>query len=568
MRNRRKEENLDEAVDEQENDSQAEFKYSTHDPKVKWNRMKPQQAERYESPKQLKLCLTNHAISKRYQIRFKKCDSVRLHCVCASDSEKFGCPYYVKASWMSTEKSSHIKKIHPHHTCVKNFNNGKLMGPRWVVEIDGSFIKGQCKGQLLTAIGRDPNNQIFPIACAVVDIENMCNWKCFLQLLQVDLGMDAGRGMCVILDQHKGLLEATKEVLPYVEHTDTCEAVENGMTECFNAVILDARNKQLLTILEEIRLYMMDRFYNLRELAEKWEGSVCASAIKKMEEFGEDLKFWRVHPSGKNEFEVRNGLESYGVNIEKRSCACRLLGVSGIPCVHAQASIMLTHQAKTFISRWFDPKPKKKIGTPRLDPSLTQWRRRGRGGKRGNRGGGRVPIGGGGFHSQFERDVVSDGDGLDMADMDYIIEQITQLRKSGYTDVEIMRCLGIIKAHLEEFGYVLPMLKVDWKEMYKVMKKKKDMDKEMDWNEMEWKEVEIDKVMKKKEMERGMKKMEKEMEKKKIEKKNMEKKKMEKEMEKRMKWKELKLKMLKEMKNVEELKWKLKMFKEMKKVFR
>ncbi|CAH1447167.1 unnamed protein product [Lactuca virosa] len=51
-------------------------------------------------------------------------------------------------------------------------------------------------------------------------------------------------------------------------------------------------------------------------------------------------------------------------------------------------------------------------------------------------------------------DVVSDGDGLDMIDMDYIIEQITELRKSGYTDVEIMRCLGITKAHLEEFGYV------------------------------------------------------------------------------------------------------------------
>ncbi|CAI9296201.1 unnamed protein product [Lactuca saligna] len=341
------------------------------------------------------------------------------------------------------------------------------------------------------------------------------------------------------------------------------------MAECFNAVILDARKKPLLTMLEEIRLYMMDRFYNLRELAEKWEGDVCPSAIKKMEEFGEDLKFWRVHPSGQNEFEVRNGLESYGVNIEKRSCACRLWDVSGIPCVHAQASIMLTHQdPKTFISKWFgkamyissysynilpvngnnlwieapyikplpplerrmpgrptvkrkrhvserddkfsqvsskgrtvqcqncqqkghnkktcknphvepDPKPNKKIGRPRLDPSLTQWIRRGRGGTRGNRGGGRVPRGGGGFHSWFERgetsntvppqkrvneeynseemvdvDVMSDGDGLDMADMDYITQQITELRKSGYTDVDIMRCLGITKAHLEEFGYV------------------------------------------------------------------------------------------------------------------
>ncbi|CAI9294403.1 unnamed protein product [Lactuca saligna] len=388
--------------------------------------------------------------------------------------------------------------------------------------------------------------------------------------------------MCVISYQHKGLLEAIKEVLPYVLHRQcsqhiyanlrkvyseiqlrnlfwkaakstvegefknhmdairqispgayehlmtrepntwcmaffstglACEDVENSMAECFNAVILDARKKPLLTMLDEIRLYMMDRFYNLKELAKKWEGDVCPFAIKKLEEFGEDLKFWRVHPSGHNEFEVRNGLESYGVNIEKRSCACRLWDVSGIPCVHAQASIMLTHHdPKTFISKWFgkamyissyssnilpvngnnlwrespyikplppierrmpdrptvkrkrhvlgrddkfsqvssnsrtvkcqncqkkghnkktcknphvepDPKPNKKIGRPRLDPSLTQWTRHSRGGRRGNRGGGRVP-----------RDVMSDGDGLDMEDMDYITQQITEFRKSSYTD--------------------------------------------------------------------------------------------------------------------------------------
>ncbi|CAH1450253.1 unnamed protein product [Lactuca virosa] len=52
-------------------------------------------------------------------------------------------------------------------------------------------------------------------------------------------------------------------------------------------------------------------------------------------------------------------------------------------------------------------------------------------------------------------DVVSDGNGLDMQHMDYIIQKIAQLRKSGYNDVDIMRCLGITKAHLEEFGYVV-----------------------------------------------------------------------------------------------------------------
>nr|KAJ0188957.1 hypothetical protein LSAT_V11C800430950 [Lactuca sativa] len=64
--------------------------------------------------------------------------NVRLHCMCASDHEKFSCPYYVKASWMSTKKSFQIKKMYPHHTCVMNFNNGKLMGPTWLAR---QFLK-------------------------------------------------------------------------------------------------------------------------------------------------------------------------------------------------------------------------------------------------------------------------------------------------------------------------------------------------------------------------------------------------------------------------------------------
>lgn len=36
--------------------------------------------------------------------------------------------------------------------------------------------KGLCKGELLTAIGRDANNQMFPLAWAIVKIENKDNW--------------------------------------------------------------------------------------------------------------------------------------------------------------------------------------------------------------------------------------------------------------------------------------------------------------------------------------------------------------------------------------------------------
>ncbi|CAI9261022.1 unnamed protein product [Lactuca saligna] len=49
-----------------------------HDPSVKWNKMKPLLSERYESPHQLQQYLTNYAIKSGYNIKFVKCDTMRL----------------------------------------------------------------------------------------------------------------------------------------------------------------------------------------------------------------------------------------------------------------------------------------------------------------------------------------------------------------------------------------------------------------------------------------------------------------------------------------------------------
>ena len=76
-------------------------------------------------------------------------------------------------------------------------------GCRRIIGLDGCFLKGQCKGELITTIGRDENNQVFPIAWAVVDVENKANWKWFLELLCDDLGLQLGGGLSIISDQHK-----------------------------------------------------------------------------------------------------------------------------------------------------------------------------------------------------------------------------------------------------------------------------------------------------------------------------------------------------------------------------
>ncbi|CAI9280085.1 unnamed protein product [Lactuca saligna] len=479
-------------------------------------------------------------------------------------------------------------------------------------------------------------------AWAVVEVENKVNWTWFLELVSEDLSLDAGRGLCVISDQHKGLVEATKDILPHVEHRQcvrhiyanfrkvysgiqfrnmfwateksttegdfkinmdriktlsegaydhlmarephtwcraffgsglACESVENGITECFNAVIVDARKKPLLAMLEEIRLYMMERFYNLREEAHKLEGDVCEATLLKMEEFAEDIRTWYAVPSGVNSYEIRNGFQSYGVDSEHHYCSCRLWDIAGIPCVHAQVAILYTNQdPKEFISTWFnksnymatyqsnilpingsnlweetgytkplpptarrmpgrpnvkrrrhvsehedkypqvsnkgrtvqcknylqrghnkascknpkvvpEPKPKKKIGRPKLDPDLTNWigsRRGDRGGgtgygRRGKRGGGRGSGGRGkrgSGNTKFgevtsnldEENVVTptvESDNEEAKDMESlevddeirvdVKSDIDFMRQSNYTTQEILECLGINEEELYEF---------------------------------------------------------------------------------------------------------------------
>lgn len=50
-------------------------------------------------------------------------------------------------------------------------------------------LKENMKGRILTAVGREGNNQIFPIAWVVVVFEYWKTWKWFLKLLFTDLGI-------------------------------------------------------------------------------------------------------------------------------------------------------------------------------------------------------------------------------------------------------------------------------------------------------------------------------------------------------------------------------------------
>ncbi|XP_059434845.1 uncharacterized protein LOC132167826 [Corylus avellana] len=63
--------------------------------------------------------------------------------------------------------------------------NGFLEGCRPVVGLDACFLKGTYKGQLMSAVGRDANNNMYPIAMAVVEAETKDSWTWILALLHM-----------------------------------------------------------------------------------------------------------------------------------------------------------------------------------------------------------------------------------------------------------------------------------------------------------------------------------------------------------------------------------------------
>ncbi|CAN0904846.1 hypothetical protein LINGRAHAP2_LOCUS23334, partial [Linum grandiflorum] len=92
------------------------------------------------------------------------------------------------------------------YLCFDTLKKGFLAGCQRFISLDGCFLKGLCKGELLTALGRDANDQMYPIAWCIVEVESRASWDCFLEQLQTDLDIADGHEWCFSLDQQKGLV--------------------------------------------------------------------------------------------------------------------------------------------------------------------------------------------------------------------------------------------------------------------------------------------------------------------------------------------------------------------------
>ncbi|KAL3535413.1 hypothetical protein ACH5RR_003874 [Cinchona calisaya] len=95
---------------------------------------------------------------------------------------------------------------------------GFISGCRPVIGLDACHLKGPYGGQLMHALGSDGNNQMYPIAMAVVEAECNDSWMWFLKLMIEVIRRPEDMGWVFISDRQKGLVETFNTLMPRAEH--------------------------------------------------------------------------------------------------------------------------------------------------------------------------------------------------------------------------------------------------------------------------------------------------------------------------------------------------------------
>ncbi|KAJ9542115.1 hypothetical protein OSB04_028621 [Centaurea solstitialis] len=138
------------------------------------------------------------------------------------------------------DPSSPTRQFKRVYICLGLLKQGFKACQRDLLGLDGCFMKGPYPGQILTAVGVDPNHGTYPLAYAVVEAEtkkvlvhyytySLLSWAWFLECLGDDLGLQRNSNFTFISDRQKGIVPAITQVFPSAEHRYCLRHIEENM---------------------------------------------------------------------------------------------------------------------------------------------------------------------------------------------------------------------------------------------------------------------------------------------------------------------------------------------------
>ncbi|XP_057760685.1 uncharacterized protein LOC130981066 [Arachis stenosperma] len=116
----------------------------------------------------------------------------------------------------------------------------------------------------------------------------------------------------------------------------------NNACEVFNSRIKDPRAKPIITLLEEVRMYIMRSIARNKVKLRNNDGILPPIQRSRLEKIRKESKKWVPMWSGDADyeiFEVHGWPTNMAVDLGKRSCTCGFWQLSGMPCVHACAAL-------------------------------------------------------------------------------------------------------------------------------------------------------------------------------------------------------------------------------------
>ncbi|XP_062179417.1 uncharacterized protein LOC133884028 [Phragmites australis] len=267
--------------------------------------------------------------------------------------------------------------------------DGFLQGCRPYIAMDSTHLTGRSRGQLASAVAVDGHNWLFPVAYGVIETESKES---------LVISTDAGKGIEGAVDDvypgvehrecmrhlwknmkkkyygplfaqnmwaaaksftiekfnyHMGKIEEkSPDALswldnnhPYVwsrsKFSDDCKVdyINNNLSECFNSWVSKTKDMQIVDMHDKIRQMIITKFHLRGKIGSNMEGRIIPAITKSLNAKSKAIKDHEVLTCGAGTAEVTVSTIRHVINLEQKTCSCRVWQVTGKPCSHALAFI-------------------------------------------------------------------------------------------------------------------------------------------------------------------------------------------------------------------------------------
>ncbi|KAH0655543.1 hypothetical protein KY285_030425 [Solanum tuberosum] len=252
---------------------------------------------------------------------------------------------------------------------------------RKVIAVDGTFLRSKYERVLLSAVAQDVENHIFPVAFCVVDTECDASYEYFFQNMR--RFVDDIDELCIISDRHPSIRKMVSTIYP-ASHYGCCmrhlgkniqnnfhnskaaESLErigfhtwsrafcpgnrynimtSNIAESVNSMFDVEREFPIVALFDEINrrfaLLFHQRRMELVNSANRFVPSI-EKDISKYVNAGNNLL---AHQIANYKFSVTGHGDVATVDLQRRTCTCRILDLDKIPCPHAMPALRVHYGA-------------------------------------------------------------------------------------------------------------------------------------------------------------------------------------------------------------------------------